>query len=158
MCVFGICASEIKSLPIYYCLVLGCGFFGEVIFIDLWGGLLKKKNLRHTQKQFLTGNFMLRFSLQQIFRSELETLHFHYKQSKRCCSLRVLQLEENAFPSLYNKKRFCSSVQNLLPVTFGELKTKQTERLRYRCYKAVYKQNLFPFPSPLDNCSNFSSS
>lgn len=37
-------------------------------------------------------------------------------------------------------------------------KTKQTERLRYRCYKAVCKQNLFPFSSPLDNCSNFSSS
>lgn len=121
-----------------------------------------KNTLRHTQKQFWTGNIMLRFSLQHIFRSELETEHFHHaaSQSKGCSSLRVTQLEENAFPSLYNQKWFCSGAQNLLPMTFGELKTKQNKQKDWDTdvIKLSTSKTYFLYPPPLDNCSNFSSS
>lgn len=42
-----------------------------------------KKNLWHIKKQFLSENFILRSSLQQIFRSKLETEYFHYKQKAK---------------------------------------------------------------------------
>lgn len=63
-----ICASEIKVFSIYYCL-----------FRWLYNMTIKN-TICHTQTQFLTGNFTLRFCLQQIFGSELETEHFYHIQ------------------------------------------------------------------------------
>lgn len=61
--------------------------------------------------------------------------------------MRVTQVEEHA-SSLCNRKLFYCVVQSLLPMTFGEFKTKQIERLDTDAVNLSASKTYFPSPPP----------